>query len=335
MNCEQEDKFLTPSPDNFDALALELYRFQYENIPVYQQFADRLKRKPELVKSVSEIPFLPVSFFKTHDLIAEGRTAEIVFSSSGTTGTTPARHPVHSAAIYRRNFFAGFEFFYGPVKDWCILGLLPSYLERSGSSLVYMVGEMISASSIEESGFYLYNFDALAASLRILESRKQKTLLIGVSFALMDFAADFPMPLSHTVIMETGGMKGRKREITRSELHSKLMQAFDVSVIHAEYGMTELLSQAYSNGRGIFECSSTMRILLRQEDDPLTILPDTTKPQTGLVNIIDLANIYSCSFIATDDIGRKYPDGSFEILGRLDMADIRGCSLMVAPDNIA
>jgi phenylacetate-coenzyme A ligase PaaK-like adenylate-forming protein len=250
---------------------------------------------------------------------------EIIFESSGTTGQTPARHFVKHLGIYRESFVKGFEFFYGSIEDYCILGLLPAYLERTGSSLVWMVQEWMRISKHPENGFYLYDFEILREILLKLESRKQRTLLIGVSFALLDFAEKYSMQLSHTIVMETGGMKGRREEITREELHQILKEKLGVTRIHSEYGMTELLSQAYSMGEGKYQPVPWMKMLLRDEDDPLTL----RQSGEGLLNIIDLANRYSCSFISTDDVAKLSEDGSFEILGRMDNSDIRGCSLLV------
>jgi hypothetical protein len=238
---------------------------------------------------------------------------------------------VRKAATYRESFLKGFADFYGPPTEWCIIGLLPSYLERKNSSLVLMVNDLIAASGHEESGFYLYEHQKLAEVLTRNEKNQQKTLLIGVTFALLDFAEHFKKPLQHTIVMETGGMKGRRKEITREEVHAILKKAWRLSSVHSEYGMTELLSQAYSSGEGLFACPPWMRVIIRDEDDPLTIrTPQFSKPASGLINVIDLANIDSCSFIATDDIGKLYGDNSFEVLGRMDSSDVRGCSLMYA-----
>jgi hypothetical protein len=250
---------------------------------------------------------------------------QAVFESSGTTGMVSSRHVVKDLDLYRRSFTAAFQRFYGPVSEWCIIGLLPAYLERSNSSLVLMVDELVKASGHPDSGFYLYEHEVLHQRLSNLERTRQKTLLIGVTFALLDFAEQYPMNLQHTVIMETGGMKGRRKEITRAELHEYLTQRLGIKTIHAEYGMTELLSQAYSSGNGLFSCPPWMKILVRKEDDPL----DVTTEGEGIINVIDLANIWSCAFIATEDVGRIYPNGSFEVSGRVDNSDIRGCSLLV------
>jgi len=243
---------------------------------------------------------------------------------------TNSHHKVKEAAIYRESFLQGFRQFYGNIKDYCILGLLPSYLERGDSSLVYMVNQLIQQSGHQKSGFYLYNYGELANVLKELEQQGQKTLLIGVTYALIDFASAFPMPLKHTIILETGGMKGRGKELLRTEVHQLLKAAFQLENIHSEYGMTELLSQAYSQKDGIFEIPRWMKIVLRDETDPLNSLSISGKPSSGVINVIDLANIYSSSFIATEDIGKLYPDGSFEVLGRMDNSDVRGCSLMVS-----
>ncbi len=271
-----------------------------------------------------EIPFLPVSFFKTHALKTGDFEPGIVFESSGTTGMVNSRHLVRDPALYQYSFLEGFRHFYGRPEAYCVLGLLPAYLERGGSSLVYMVNELIRRSGHPESGFYLYDHAALRQALEKLESAGQKTILIGVSFALLDFAESSPMPLKHTIIMETGGMKGRRQEITRAALHDQLCSAFGLSSVHSEYGMTEMLSQAYSFGKGVYRPVPWLKPFVRLEDDP-TEVRDTGD---GLLNLIDLANRDSCSFIATDDLARIHPDGSFEVLGRMDNSDLRGCSLL-------
>lgn len=309
----------------FDQKALEIFRFQYENNIVYQEWVDALRVNPAEVVAIEQIPFLPVAFFKSHNVVSGDFKADTVFESSGTTGSVNSKHIVKDVNVYKESFIKGFHHFYGDAANWCIIGLLPSYLERSGSSLIMMVEDLIKLTGHSQSGFYLYEFEKLAGVLQELEAKQQKTLLIGVTFALLDFADHFPMTLKHTVIMETGGMKGRRREMVREELHAYFQDKFGVSAIHSEYGMTELLSQGYSLGQGIFNTVPWMKVLLRDEDDPLLI----TETGRGLINVIDLANVYSCSFIATDDVGKKYDDGSFEVLGRRDNSDIRGCSLMV------
>jgi hypothetical protein len=310
---------------NFEQLALNVFQHQYEHNKVYRLWVDYLQIKPATVKAIIEIPFLPVSFFKTNEIVTGDFSPELVFTSSGTSQTINSRHAVKDLQVYIQSFTSGFHHFYGDIKDYCIIGLLPSYLEREGSSLVLMVEELIKLSGNEFSGFYLYDFHQLNKVLQQLEANKQKTLLIGVTFALVDFAERYPNQLEYTIIMETGGMKGRRKEMIRQEVHQLLITSFGVETIHSEYGMTELLSQGYSFGNGIFNTVPWMKVLLRDEDDPLKI--KTTG--RGVINVIDLANIYSCSFIATEDLGTLYEDGSFEVSGRMDNSDIRGCSLMV------
>lgn len=328
MNCEWGDKIFEKATTDFESLALELFAFQFHGNPVYRQFATALGRRPENVTRLEQIPFLPISFFKNRELKTSDFVPELLFESSGTTGLQTSRHLVKDAAIYRESFHRGFELFYGPVEDYCIIGLLPSYLERKHSSLVYMVEDLVKKSAHPDSGFYLYEHEKLASVLKRLEEGGRKTLLIGVTFGLLDFIENHSISLNHTIVMETGGMKGRREELVRSELHKILMSGFGISAIHSEYGMTELLSQAYSTSDGIFNCPPWMKVLLREEDDPQTL--HFKGPCRGVVNVIDLANVYSCSFIATDDAGRLYEDGSFEILGRIDSSDIRGCSLLSA-----
>ena len=328
MICELEDKVFNVMPEGFNSLALDIFRFQYHQNPVYRSYANAIHTDLSKVDSVASIPFLPVSFFKTHEVVSGTFVPEVVFESSGTTHTGNSRHLVQKARIYRNSFSSAFRHFYGDPSQWCIIGLLPSYLERSSSSLVMMVHELIGMSGHPGSGFYLYEHEQLAAVLKQNESDRQQTLLIGVTFALLDFAEFFKWPLRFTTVMETGGMKGRRKEITREEVHARLQSAWKLDAIHSEYGMTELLSQAYSKGNGIFRCPPWMKVLLREEDDPLSIMLPATHATSGLVNVIDLANLYSCAFIAIDDIGRLHADGSFEILGRMDSSDVRGCSLM-------
>lgn len=308
----------------FQDRALQLFRFQYANNTVYQNWVDALHVEVEMVRQISQIPFLPVSFFKSGKVACGDFKAEIIFESSGTTGSVNSKHFVKNKSIYTRSFTEGFKHFYGDFKDWCIIGLLPSYLERKASSLVVMVEELIELSQHKNSGFYLYEFEKLAKVLQQQEAAKQKTLLIGVTFALLDFAEQFPMKLNYTTIMETGGMKGRRKEMIREEVHDFLQKQFKVPSIHSEYGMTEMLSQGYSVGKGIFKTVPWMKVWVRDEYDPLLI----TSEGRGLINVIDLANIYSCSFIATDDVGRILADGNFEVQGRRDNSDVRGCSLM-------
>jgi phenylacetate-coenzyme A ligase PaaK-like adenylate-forming protein len=325
---EWNDKIFNTWPGDFDALALETFKFQFENNSVYNNYVRLLGVSPAMVRSIEQVPFLPIRFFKTHKVVSFDLEPQFVFESSGTTGTQNSNHYIKDISLYEESFCRGFEKMYGPVKDYCIIGLLPSYLERKNASLVYMVDKLIGLSEHSASGFYLDEYEKLSRALVELEKQQQKTLLIGVSFALLDFAEQFPISLKHTIIMETGGMKGRKKEMIREELHKTLSVAFEVDAIHSEYGMTELLSQAYSKGEGLFNCPPWMQVFARDEDDPLHI-KQGPGVQTGVLNVIDLANIYSCSFIATDDAGKIYADGSFEVLGRTDNSDLRGCSLMV------
>jgi len=327
MNFNPQD-LIFQSQEKFTKKALLTFQFQYAFNEVYKRFVDVLNCDVTSVNTIEEIPFLPVSFFKTQAVVTTTFAPSMVFTSSGTTNSHTSRHLVKNVQLYEESFIRGFELFYGAINEYCILGLLPSYLEREGSSLVYMVEKMMTISRHEHNGFHLFDFRQLADKLRYLEDAGQKTLLIGVSYALLDFAKAHPMHLKNVVVMETGGMKGRKREIVRKEVHQLLRSAFKIEGVDSEYGMTELLSQAYSKAEGIFISPPWMKVLIRHEDDPLKIIAYPQKPLVGGLNIIDLANIYSCSFIATDDIGKLFPDGSFEVLGRLDNSDIRGCSLM-------
>lgn len=325
MISEWHDKILGVTEPVFQELALEIFHYQYQQNPVYRSFVQALGIHSSAVISLEHIPFLPISFFKTKEVVSGSFAPEKIFESSGTTATETSKHFVSDINLYKKNFIRAFEKNYSPVSDYCIIGLLPSYLERNTSSLVFMVNELIRLSSHAQSGFYLDEFEKLKDVLTDLEAKNQKTILIGVTFALLDFAEKFPKPLQSTIIMETGGMKGRRREMTRNEVHDILKNAFSKTEIHAEYGMTELLSQAYSTGNGLFHCPPWMKVLIRNEEDPFTV----KQSGSGVLNIIDLANIYSCSFIATDDAGKVNEDGSFEVLGRMDGSDLRGCSLMV------
>ena len=308
----------------FEQLALAVFKYQYSQNLFYKKYVDLVQKDIESIKLLSDIPFLPIQFFKSQKIVAGDFEPQALFTSSGTTTTINSHHYIKDVSIYKKSFIKSFEQFYGNMDEYCILGLLPSYLERSGSSLVMMVDELIKLSGHAQSGFYLYDFEKLYHQLQDLEAKGQKTLLIGVTYALLDFAEQFPIPLKNTIVMETGGMKGRKAEIVRSEVHEILKTQFQTSFIHSEYGMTELLSQAYSSGNGRFFTPAWMKIILRKEDDPFDI-SDNFK---GVINVVDLANIHSCSFIATDDLGSLYEDGSFEVLGRMDNADVRGCSLL-------
>lgn len=314
------------SSSQFEEITMAVFAYQAAHNPLYARFLALLRRLPAQVKRVEDIPFLPISFFKTHTVQSAEWTADTEFSSSATTGQTPARHLVRSQDFYLDNTRRGFSQFYGNPADWCVLALLPSYLERSGSSLVAMADDWIKRSKYPESGFFLHDFEALAARIRHCQEQQIPTILLGVSFALLDFAAAFPMDLQGITVMETGGMKGRRREITRAELHETLKNAFQLAQIHSEYGMTELLSQAYLSKGERFYPAPTMQVHTAEINDPFSWVP---YGRSGVLNIIDLANIDSVSFIATDDLGRVYEDGSFEVIGRLDAAERRGCNLMV------
>ena len=330
-NIDLEKRVFAARGNNFTELALEIFQFQYQFNEVYRNYCNALKTEVSAVNCLEKIPFLPISFFKSHQIKTTGFEPEAVFESSGTTTSINSRHFIKDIMLYKKSFTHAFNKFYGGAANKCILGLLPSYLERNNSSLVFMVNDLIQQSNHKLSGFYLYDIEKLRRTILSNELLKQPTLLIGVTYALLDFAAQYPMQLRHTIIMETGGMKGRREEMTRHEVHQQLQQQLGISLVHSEYGMTELLSQAYSKGDGIFHCPAWMKILIREEDDPFAIyLANAIKerPLTGALNIIDLANIYSCSFIATSDVGRLYSNESFEILGRLDNSDVRGCSLM-------
>jgi hypothetical protein len=327
-----EKQALEATASNFDEIALKIFHFQYQQNEIYQAYCNLLSIKPAETTTINNIPFLPIQFFKSKKIKTTSFEEAIIFESSGTSGSVNSKHFVKDKTIYEKSYLNGFRQFYGIEKDYCIIGLLPSYLERQHSSLVYMVDDLIKKSNHKNSGFYLYDHEKLSAVLKENEQAKQKTILIGVTYALLEFAEKFPVKLEHTIIMETGGMKGRREELTRSEVHKILSNAFGLENIHSEYGMTELLSQAYSTEGGIFRCSNTMKIVLRSEDDPLEIVVSSRGNKnfvTGGINIIDLANLYSCSFIATDDAGKLFVDDSFEILGRLENSDIRGCGLMI------
>jgi hypothetical protein len=328
-----QDIFTISSQKQFEKIALKVFRFQYENNLVYQEFCDFLKVDKQSVKTLQQIPFLPIQFFKNHNVVSNTNEIQETFTSSGTTGMFTSKHLVTDVSLYEQSYRNAFSEFYGNIEDYAILALLPSYLERSGSSLIYMVKDMIELSNNEHSGFYLHNYDDLITKLVELDNAGQNILLIGVTYALLDLVEKQKFQLKNTIIMETGGMKGKRKELIREELHEILCDGFGVSTIHSEYGMTELLSQAYSLGNGIFECPAWMQILIRDTEDAMTYV---SNGKTGGINVIDLANINSCSFIATQDLGKKYPNqpacrqaGSFEVLGRFDNSDIRGCNLMV------
>ena len=326
MEFEKNQIFSIGSAEAFHERALHVFHDQYRNNPVYQEFCDHLKKTPRKVSLLEDIPFLPIQFFKSKKVLTGNGETEIIFTSSGTSGAVTSNHLVTDLKLYEASFLRAFELFYGPIANYCVLALLPSYLERKGSSLIYMAESLIQKSNHPQSGFYLNNLDDLKKQLLSLQNDKKKVLLIGVSFALLDLAETSDVPLKNVIVMETGGMKGRRKEMIRSELHSILRKAFGVEQIHSEYGMTELLSQAYSQGNGIFNCPPWMKVLIRDTEDPLHF---QAHGKTGGINVIDLANSNSCSFIATQDLGKVYGNGSFEVLGRFDHADVRGCNLMV------
>jgi len=311
----------------FSAAALKVFRYQSVHTPVYSDYLATMGIEPERIREPEEVPFLPIEFFRSHTVLAEGKKTEVIFESSGTTGSTPSRHYVADASLYRESFTKGFRRLYGDPAKFCLLALLPSYMERKGSSLVYMMDHLIKQTVQPDSGFYLENLRELSSILQKRMKDQVPTLLMGVSFALLDLAEQYPFQLDkHIIIMETGGMKGHRKELIRSELHQQLKEAFGIGHIHSEYGMTELLSQAYSAGEGLFKTPPWMKILIRDPNDPLSLL---STGQSGGINIIDLANINSCSFIATGDLGKIHEDNSFEVLGRYDNSDIRGCNLLV------
>lgn len=316
---------LSGDPAAFLEASLQTFHWQYEENPVYREWCQLTGADPAQCKTLVSIPALPISFFKSREVVSGLFQPEVVFESSGTTQQQTSRHLVKEVALYRRSFMEAFRLFYGEITEWCVLGLLPSYLERQHSSLVMMVDELIRESGHPDSGFYLYDHRQLSDVLQQQEARGQKTLLIGVTFALLDFAASYPQQLTHTVVMETGGMKGRRKELTRAEVHRLLTEGLGVTCIHAEYGMTELLSQAYSKGEGRFVCPPWMKVLVRDEEDPFCV----KETGRGILQMIDLANRHSISFIAAEDVGQVFGDGSFEVWGRLDNSDIRGCSLLI------
>jgi phenylacetate-coenzyme A ligase PaaK-like adenylate-forming protein len=321
-NKLRERIFSLRDDSDFSLTALEIFNYQYNNNTVYREFADNLGRNPSNVLNINQIPFLPVELFRNHTVITGSVRVEMIFESSGTTGTITGKHYVKDLKLYEESFFRTFRMFYGEPSEYIITALLPSY--RPGSSLVYMVSRLIEESGDPSGGFYRNNHEDLIRVIKRAEGKK--VLLIGVSFALLDLAEKYSPDLSGAIVMETGGMKGRRKEITRRELHSVLMDKLKISSVHSEYGMTELLSQAYSKGDGKFYCPPWMKILLRDTYDPLSLSTDTAR--TGGICIIDLANIYSCSFISTGDLGKLRSDGGFEVLGRFDNSDIRGCNLM-------
>ena len=322
----QNAVFNIQNQSDFKTCALQVFRHQFKNNTVYRSFCDLLYIHSSDVKKVEEIPFLPIQFFKSHAVLSSTQAVKETFTSSGTTGSSVSKHMVTDLSWYTKSYTKGFEHFYGPIEEYTVLGLLPNYLERDGSSLIYMVDDFIKKSNKPASGFYLNNLTELSKTLIALDKKGEKVLLIGVTFALLDLIERQQFKLQNTIIMETGGMKGRRKEMIRNELHEILCAGFGVSKIYSEYGMTELLSQGYSSGDGVFDCPPWMKILARDTEDALTMVGSN---KTGGLNVIDLANYNSCSFIATQDLGKVDNNGSFEVLGRFDHSDIRGCNLMV------
>ena len=320
----QKEIFDIKNDAEFEMLALSIFDYQMESNSIYAPYA-ALILKGKAPNNIFEIPFLPISFFKTEQIICQGRAVEEVFLSSRTSGDQ-SKHLVSDISLYRESYLKAFELFYGDITQYCILSLLPNYREREGSSLIYMVDDLISKSKHEQSGFYLNDYESLSMRLQKLEKEGQKTILFGVSYALLNLAEQFPQKLEHTLIIETGGTKGKRKEMLKEELHQNLKAAFSLDVIHSEYGMSELLSQSYSNGEGIFKSPPWKKILIRDTNDPLSIIGDN---KTGGINVIDLANIYSCPFIATQDLGKTFEDGTFIVLGRFDNSDLRGCNLLL------
>jgi phenylacetate-coenzyme A ligase PaaK-like adenylate-forming protein len=323
----KQQVFSISTDEQFNDTALQVFNYQAKHNPVYRQFIKGLKIDPASITAYQQIPFLPIEFFKSHSILSTDEPVEVTFTSSGTTGMITSSHRVTDKTWYEKSFRQAFNIFYGDIRDYTVLALLPSYLEREGSSLIYMVDDLIKQSNNPDSGFFLYNHNELFDQLKKQQDARKPTLLIGVTFGLLDFIENYQIDFPELVVMETGGMKGRRKEMIREELHDILGKGFGVKYIHSEYGMTELLSQAYSKGDGIFNCPPWMKIIVRDTNDPLSTL-QTGK--TGGINVIDLANINSCSFIATQDLGKIHTDGSFEVLGRFDQSDIRGCNLLIA-----
>jgi phenylacetate-coenzyme A ligase PaaK-like adenylate-forming protein len=319
------DKIFKVNTQSFSTVVHEVFNYQYENNESYHQYCSLLNADPSKVYGIEQVPFLPIEIFKTHRVICKELHVEKIFASSGTTSSQTSRHLVADLKLYEESFLRCFHKYFGDSSNYCILALLPSYLERSDSSLAYMAGKLIEKSRHPRSGSYLKNHEELHSVLLELEGQQQRTLLLGVTFALLDFTEKFPIELNHTIVMETGGMKGRRKEQTRQAIHEILKKQLSVNTVHSEYGMTELLSQAYYLEDGRFHCPPWMRVLIRDVNDPLQILGLN---MTGAINVIDLANLDSCSFIATGDLGRSFSKNTFDVLGRMDETDIRGCNMM-------
>ena len=319
------DKIFNVDYKNFDQIAFEVFKFQYKNNTVYKSYCDLLKKTPSNVENISRIPFLPISFFKSHSVICT-KKYDKVFYSSGTTNDNISKHYVSDINIYEKSFLKNFVDNYGDPKEYVILGLLPNYMENENSSLIYMVNNLIELSKSNDSGFFLKEYDPIIEKMKSLCRKNKKIILIGVSYALLDLTKSKNLNLENTIMIETGGMKGRKREMIKKELHEILKERTGLKKIHSEYGMTELLSQAYSKSDGIFSCPKWMKIFIRDINDPNFLY---SNDKSGGINIIDLANVNSCSFIATEDMGSLHKNGSFEIMGRIDHSDTRGCNLLV------
>lgn len=319
--------FEIKSDFEFNEAAISVFQLQYLHNSIYKSFIDSLKIKPESITKFIDIPFLPIEFFKSKNIICgEIKPEATCFSSSGTTGQITSKHYVNFISVYENSFTKGFQLFYGDIKDYCVLALLPSYLERGGSSLVYMANQLIKDSNHPLSGFYLNNLDELVETITELKKRNKKTILLGVSYALLDLADKNIHLNENFIVMETGGMKGKREELTKEALHNRLKESFKLNTIHSEYGMTELLSQSYSIADGIYKTVPWKRVLIRDVNDPFNYV---AIGKTGGINVIDLANLYSCSFIETKDLGKIYNDNSFEIVGRFDVSDLRGCNLLI------
>jgi len=324
---DKRQVFSIKTGQGFNATALEIFQYQAKNCVVYKEFIEGLNMDASMIKAIEQIPFLPIEFFKSHAILNTATPAEVVFTSSGTTGMVTSSHFVSDVSWYIESFRKAFGLFYGDIRNYTILALLPAYLEREGSSLIYMAQDLIKQSENPDSGFFLYDHDKLYQQLKKQQAAQKPTILIGVTFALLDFIDNYTLDFPELIVMETGGMKGRRKEMIREELHDQLCRGFGVKTIHSEYGMTELLSQAYSKGDGIFNCPPWMKVITRDTNDPMALIESD---RAGGINVIDLANINSCSFIATQDLGKVYVDNSFEVLGRFDNSDIRGCNLLIA-----
>ncbi|MBL4592579.1 MAG: acyl transferase [Flavobacteriales bacterium] len=319
--------FNIETEQEFNEVSLKIFNYQYNNNSVYKKFCELLKVSLNDVTTINQIPFFPIEFFKTHIIKSGEFKEQQMFLSSGTTGQIQSKHFVKDISLYEKSYNKAFAQFYGNIENYCVLALLPSYLEREGSSLIYMVDDLIKKSKHPKSGFFLENQSELIEILKKMNKNEQKTILFGVSFALLDLAEKYEINLSNVIIMETGGMKGRRKELTRNELHNIYKKSFNVSEVHSEYGMTELLSQAYSTESGVFKTPSWMKVMIRDINDPFSIVEDN---KTGGINVIDLANIDSCSFIATQDLGKKNNNEEFEVLGRFDNSDLRGCNMLIS-----